>query len=49
MGWIDNTGHSAHGNSGKALRPALCLFVYQVAGGDYHPAIYSRCGRMVGA
>jgi len=39
MGWIDQTGHSTQGNSGKALRPTLCLFACQATSGDYHPAL----------
>jgi geranylgeranyl diphosphate synthase type I len=39
MGWVDQIGRSAQGNSGKALRPTLCLFACQATSGDYHPAL----------
>lgn len=39
MGWVDQTGRVTLGNSGKALRPTLCLFACQAAYGDYRPAL----------
>ncbi|MEE9285706.1 MAG: polyprenyl synthetase family protein [Dehalococcoidia bacterium] len=33
MGWLDEDGQPADGNSGKAVRPALCLFACEAAGG----------------
>ncbi len=39
MGWVDREGHSIKGNSGKALRPTLCLFACQAVHGDHRPAL----------
>ncbi len=39
FGWIDREGRPARGDSGKALRPALCLFSCEAAGGDYRNAL----------
>lgn len=33
MGWIDEEGRPAESNSGKAVRPALCLFACEAVGG----------------
>jgi geranylgeranyl diphosphate synthase, type I len=39
FGWTDKKGNPASGNYGKALRPALCLFCCEAAGGDYRQAL----------
>lgn len=39
LGWIDDKGKPVKNNSGKALRPALCLFSCEAVGGDYHQAL----------
>jgi geranylgeranyl diphosphate synthase, type I len=39
FGWIDKTGNPAKNNSGKALRPALCLFSCEAVGGNYRKAL----------
>ncbi len=39
MGWIDQEGKDTQGNSGKALRPTLCLFACQALSGDYQSAL----------
>jgi geranylgeranyl diphosphate synthase type I len=39
LGWIDDKGNPARNNSGKALRPALCLFSCEATGGNFHDAL----------
>jgi geranylgeranyl diphosphate synthase, type I len=39
LGWIDEEGNPTKNNSGKALRPALCLFSCEAVGGNYHKAV----------
>ena len=39
LGWMDETGNPVANGTGKALRPALCLFTCQAAGGDYRKAL----------
>lgn len=39
LGWIDEKGNPVQNNSGKALRPALCLFSCEAVGGDYRQAL----------
>ncbi len=39
LGWTDKKGVPVQNNTGKALRPALCLFSCEAAGGDYHKAL----------
>ncbi len=39
LGWIDDKGNPVKNNSGKALRPALCLFSCEAVSGDYHSAL----------
>jgi len=39
MGWVDQEGKGIQGNSGKALRPTLCLFACHAMSGDYHAAL----------
>jgi len=39
LGWVDEQGNILRNNSGKALRPALCLFSCEAAGGDYRTAL----------
>jgi geranylgeranyl diphosphate synthase, type I len=39
FGWIDGAGRPTNGSSGKALRPALCLFACEAVGGDYRKAL----------
>jgi len=39
LGWIDETGKPVQNGSGKAVRPALCLFSCEAVGGDYHLAL----------
>jgi geranylgeranyl diphosphate synthase, type I len=39
LGWVDKEGNPVNNNPGKALRPALCLFSCEAAGGDYHKAL----------
>jgi geranylgeranyl diphosphate synthase type I len=39
LGWTDDKGQPVESNSGKALRPALCLFACEVNGGDIQQAL----------
>ena len=39
MGWADNSGEPIQGTTGKALRPSLCLFACEAAGGRLRDAI----------
>ena len=39
LGWIDKKGNRTDGNTGKALRPTLCLLACQAVGGEYHRAL----------
>ena len=39
MGWEDEHGHPCNGESGKFIRPTLCLLSCQVVGGDTSQAI----------
>ena len=39
LGWTDEKGKPTQSNSGKALRPALCLFSCEAAGGNYRQAL----------
>lgn len=39
MGWEDAEGRPAETNSGKALRPTLCLLACEAAGGDWRRAL----------
>lgn len=39
MGWADEVLRPAGGNSGKRIRPLLCLLVCDAAGGDWRQAI----------
>jgi geranylgeranyl diphosphate synthase type I len=39
LGWTDKNGKPTQNNSGKALRPALCLFSCDAVGGNYHKAL----------
>jgi geranylgeranyl diphosphate synthase type I len=39
LGWMDEKGNPVTNAAGKALRPALCLFTCQAAGGDYRKAL----------
>jgi geranylgeranyl diphosphate synthase, type I len=39
FGWIDDRGNPVQNNSGKALRPALCLFSCEAVGGNYRKAL----------
>ena len=39
LGWLDEKGNPARSDAGKALRPALCLFSCEAAGGDYKKAL----------
>ena len=39
LGWEDAKGNPADDDSGKALRPVLCLMACDLAGGDWHSAL----------
>jgi geranylgeranyl diphosphate synthase, type I len=39
LGWTDEKGNPTRNNSGKALRPALCLFSCEAVGGNYRKAL----------
>ena len=39
MGWADETLRPAGGNSGKRIRPILCLLACAAAGGDWRQAV----------
>ena len=39
MGWVDQAMHQAPGNSGKRIRPLLCLLVCAAAGSDWQQAL----------
>ncbi len=39
MGWVDASLRPAHINSGKRIRPLLCLLCCQAAGGDWKQAV----------
>lgn len=39
MGWVDEALQPAGGNSGKRIRPLLCLLACQAAGGDWQKAV----------
>lgn len=39
FGWIDEKNQPLHNNSGKALRPTLCLLAYEATGNDFHRAL----------
>jgi len=39
LGWHDADGRPSSGAAGKALRPALCLFICEALAGDYRPAL----------
>ena len=39
MGWVDTSGHQCRATEGKALRPTLCLFACEAAGGPVHQAV----------
>ena len=38
LGWLDVNGNSVRDNSGKAMRPALCLFSCEALNGDINGA-----------
>ena len=39
MGWVDEQFRPVSATAGKAVRPALCLFACEAAGGDWHRAL----------
>ncbi|MSQ32274.1 MAG: polyprenyl synthetase family protein [Dehalococcoidia bacterium] len=39
LGWVDEKGKRENGNSGKALRPSLCLYACTASGGDWKQAL----------
>lgn len=39
LGWIDEKCNLVNNNSGKALRPTLCLYSCEAVGGDYRKAL----------
>jgi geranylgeranyl diphosphate synthase type I len=39
LGWIDKDGQPVNNNTGKALRPSLCLFTCEAVGGRYSAAL----------
>ena len=39
MGWLDEEFRPTDANTGKAVRPALCLFACEAVGGDWNRAI----------
>ena len=39
LGWIDEAGNASEANSGKAVRPALCLFSCEAVGGTWRRAL----------
>ena len=39
MGWLNEHLEPAGGNSGKRIRPILCLLACSAAGGDWHKAV----------
>ena len=39
MGWLNEEFEPTEANSGKAVRPALCLFACDAAGGDWQQAL----------
>ena len=39
MGWLDEEFQPADANTGKAVRPALCLFACEAVGGDWPRAL----------
>lgn len=39
LGWVDEKGKPENGNSGKALRPSLCLYACTASGGDWKQAL----------
>ena len=39
LGWVDEHGCSVQASTGKALRPALCLFACQALGGHWRQAL----------
>ena len=39
LGWIDEAGNAIEANSGKAVRPALCLFSCEAVGGTWRRAL----------
>lgn len=39
FGWIDDKGIEVHNPTGKAIRPALCLFSCEAVGGNYRKAL----------
>jgi geranylgeranyl diphosphate synthase type I len=41
FGWEDQQGKEISGETGKGLRPALCLFAAEALGGSYYKAIYA--------
>ena len=41
FGWQDLLGNELKGETGKGLRPSLCLFAAEALGGSYNKAIQS--------
>lgn len=39
LGWIDEQGNAIEANSGKAVRPSLCLFSCEAVGGAWRQAL----------
>lgn len=44
MGWADESLNPAGGNSGKRIRPLLCLLACAAAGGDWQKALPAAAG-----
>ena len=42
MGWADEALRPAGGNSGKRIRPILCLLACAAAGGPWQPVSYTH-------
>lgn len=39
LGWVDERGVSENGDTGKALRPSLCLYACTASGGEWKQAL----------
>lgn len=39
FGWVDENFNPSRAESGKMLRPAICLLVFEALSGDYRPAL----------